>query len=202
MNIKILFSVLMFLSGPIVAQEKTAHEYHMEALREQAEYMAKARGVPTEDVWRQLKLQDAARSVTSDLREKFKDRMAGIYIEHEPIDRLVVRLKGDAKVANRKLEVDGDVLLIEFIVGQDYTHDELNEIMSKNHHQLMEAIQDIQGMFADEKEGNIVIDVYMKEKDDLKLEEMRVNGENILGVPVRIHWLPAKFRDLRKVQLD
>jgi len=186
-----------------MAQEKTAHEHFMEALKIDAEYMAKARGVPTEDVLRQLKLQHAASDgVTSGLREEFKDRMAGLYIEHEPTSRLVIRLKGDAKVADRKLEVDGDVLLIEFIVGQDYTHAELNEIMMKNHRQLMDSIDDIQGMAVDEKTGNIAIDVYMKEKDELKLEAMRVQGENILGVPVEIHGLAAKMRTMEKVQFN
>jgi len=120
-----LLGVLFF--NTTIADERTAEEIHLEALKIDAEAVAKSYQIPYQDALRQLKLQNASNEITSKLREEFLERLAGIYIEHDPIDRLVVRLKGDKVIPDRELNFDGDVLLIQFISGQNYTKNELKK---------------------------------------------------------------------------
>jgi len=197
----IVFSIWLVFSSTVLAENRTIERDQLEALEKTAEYMAKSSKISYEDALRQLKLQSASSDgYTSKLREEFSERLAGIYIEHEPVDRLVVRLTGNTEVASRRLEVDGDVLLVEFITEQPHTAEYLEKIMMENNIKLKESINDIQGMSVSEKTGEIIIDVYMDEINPSKIEEMKNVGEGILGVPVKIHVLSAKMKTLGMVR--
>jgi len=169
------------------ADGRTAEEHHAAALAKDAEAISKMYRISPSDALRRLKLQEAASErLVGQIKAEFKDRFAGSYIEHDPIDRMVVRLKGDAQVANRKLEVGDDVLLVEFITGQSHTRAELQEILNKNIPKLKESIENMQGAFVDERTGEIVLDVYMEKLDEIKIDELKEIGKRILKTPMRI----------------
>jgi len=189
-------SGLLVFSGMVFADGRTAEEHHAAALDKDAETISRMYRISPADARRRLKLQEAASErLVGQIKTEFKDRFAGSYIEHDPIDRMVVRLKGDEQVANRELEVGGDVLLVEFITGQSHTRAELQEILNKNTPRLKEAIEGLDGTFVDEKTGKVVLVVYMKETDEAKIERSKEIGEEILGVSVRISITPAQFKE-------
>jgi len=190
-----LFLALCFLlivSTNIFANDK--RDPYQEGLEKDAQTIADIYHIPYEDALRRLKLQAAASDkLVVQLKEEFKERFAGVYIEHTPVDRLVVRLKGDANIADRKLDVDGDVLLIKFIAGQSYTKVQLQEALAKNRNELKKSIEDLQGMYTDDRTGEVVLDVYMEKNDPVKINEMRHFSENILKVPVRVDRMSSRI---------
>jgi len=193
-KISILYiSALLGFYNAVFAEEKNAQEYHREALKKDAEAIAEMYQISHEDAFRRLKLQDAARqNLVAQIKEEFRDRFAGSYIKHDPVDRMVVRLKGAAEVATRELEVEGDVLLVEFISGQSYTKNELEEIIKRNHNNLKQSIKDLQGTATDDRTGEVVLFVYMKETDAIKMEDLKAIGEDVLRAPVKLIRVPTR----------
>jgi len=201
-KVSILYiSALLGFSGAVFAEGKTAQEYHREALKKDAETIAEIYQISHEDAFRRLKLQEAAgERLVAQIKEEFKERFAGSYIEHDPVDRMVVRLKGDAEVATRKLEVEGDVLLVEFKSGQPYTKNELENIFSKKQEELSFQIKNIQGHFVDEKTGEIVLIVFIREEENDEAGRIEAIAKNIIAVPVRIHRVPVEFSNFAPVR--
>jgi len=199
--LNLVFSVLLGFSGVVFADGKSAQEHYEGAMDKHAEAAAKIFNISHEESLRRLKLQAAAgKNLVTQLKGEFQERFAGSYIEHDPIDRMVVRLKGDVEVADRRLEVDGDVLLVEFVTGQAYTKTELEDILSKNREELFNQISKIQGSFVDEKTGGIVLIVFIREGDISEIERMETIAKNILGVSVMIHRVPVEFTDFASVR--
>jgi len=109
---------LGFSGWGAVGAQSSASAYE-EALKKDAQAIARMYGISHEDALRRLRIQAAASDrLIAQLREEFAARLAGIHIGHDPVDRVVVRLKGDAPVAGRQLEVDDDILPVEFMSGQ------------------------------------------------------------------------------------
>jgi len=161
-----------------------------EALNQQAEFIAKHSGLPYEDVQRQLRLQNANGGLIAGLRQEFRERMAGIYTEHYPIDRIVVRLTGDEPVASRKLQFGDDPLVVDFVVGQVYTHAELIRAIVEKSDALEKYFPELKGLSPSEKAGEVVMDMRVSEKDTETIEKMRAIAQEILQVPVRINPAP------------
>jgi len=144
----------------------------------------------------ELNLESVTRNgFVEKLREEFAGYLAGIYREYKPVHKFVVRLKGDIEIEDRIFNMDGKITLVEFIVNQPHTSDELQKIIDSYYTDLAVSIENMQGVFVDERTGEIVIDVYMK-VDDYQIEgELKNVAENILGYPVRINVLRAKLKN-------
>jgi len=184
--------VLLVFSSIAFADSKS--DVYQEGLKKDAEAIAKMYHISPADALRRLKLQAAASDkLVVQLKEEFKERFAGIYIEHDPVDRLVVRLKGDTQVEDRKIEVDGDVLLVHFIHGQSFTKKELQEARDNHSSELRLSIEGLQGTYTDDRTGEVVLVVYMDKNDPIKIEGTRKIGESILRVPVRVRRLSSKL---------
>jgi len=194
-------SIFLGLSGSVFADERTAQEHYEEALRKDAETVAESHKIPVEDALRRLRLQAAARNgIVAQLRKEFKYRMAGIYIDHEIEDRLVVRLKGQEKVDDRILDVDDYVLRVVFIVDQKHSVDETEAILEKNHEELLREFENLQATFVDEVTGDIVLVIYLEKSNDVIIDELKNIGENILKHPVKIKNVSSKMKDLTSVR--
>jgi len=185
-------SIALGLCLAVSVGAQTAQEVErvkQDALNRDAAFIAKHSGLPYEDVQRQLRLQISSGSLVGDLREEFKDRLAGIYAEHYPVDRIVVRLVGDEPVASRKLQFGNDQLMVDFIVAQTQTLAELLDAIKKNTGTLKQYFQSLQGIGPDERTGKVVLDISAPDGKQENSEEMHVIAQNILGVPVHINML-------------
>jgi len=182
--------IALGLGMAVSAGAQTAQEVErvkQEALNRDAEFISRHSGLPYEDVQRQLRLQAANGSLISGLREEFKDRFAGIYAEHYPIDRIVVRLTGDAPVVSRKLQFGNDPLVVDFIVAQAYSLVELVNAIVEKSTALKKHFPQLQGLSADERTGEVVLDILPPGKDPEAIEKMRSIAQEILQVPARIN---------------
>jgi len=185
-------SVALGFGLAVSAKAQDAQEVErvkQEALNQQAEFIARHSGLPYEDVQRQLRLQISRGSLVGDLREEFKERLAGIYAEHYPIDRIVVRLTGDEPVTSRKLQFGDDPLVVDFVVAQAQTLAELLDAIQKNTAILKQCFQRLQGIGPDERTGEVVLDISASDGEPENSEKMHAIAQKILGVPVRINML-------------
>jgi len=179
------FGVFLGFSGISFAEEKM--DPHQEGLKKDAEAIAKMQRISPEDAQRRLKLQAAASDqLVVPLKEEFKERLVGIYIEHTPVDRLVVRLKGDTPVPDRYLNVEGDTLVTTFIHGHSHTKAELREVLDKNWQALQTAIQGLHGSYTDERTGEVVLMVDRRNNEALHEETLQTIAAGILDIPFRI----------------
>jgi len=182
--------------GWVAADAQNFGNTYEEVLKKDAQAISRTHGISHENAVRRLRIQAAASDrLIAQLGEEFAARLAGIYIEHDPVDRVVVRLKGDAPIASRKLEVDGDALLVEFISGQAYTQAEIEGIMDKHMDALKKSVPGLQGVFVDDKTGEAVLTVFLKENDLRKIQEMRESAQKLLGIPIRIHRISSRIEN-------
>jgi len=169
------------------SQAQDAKTLHYEALKKDAEFISRATGESHENTLRQLQLENdiAEQKISIKLREEFKERLTGISIDHKKGSRLLVLLKGDEKVPERILQINGNVLLVDFRSGYSHTNAELRTILLSKDKELAEAFPGLNGSFTDEQTGEIVLDI-LKE-DSNNIESMRMRAKEILGAPVRIN---------------
>jgi len=181
----------MGICGTVAADMHDAQKHGQEARQQAAEFLSRNTKISYETALQRLKFQDAVEKtqLTAKLREEFNGHIAGIYLEHEPQSRVVVRLKGDMQIANRKLQFDENTLLIvDFVSGGKYTHDELRTALMKNLYTLKSNLPGFDSAYASEKTGEVVIHVVGEEEKSDYLKEV---AQKILEVPVRISVLSA-----------
>jgi len=179
-------SIAFGLTLSFSSQAQDAKTLHYEALKKDAEFVSRATGESYENTLRQLQLESdiAEQKIPIKLREEFKERLTGISIDHKKGSRLLVLLKGDEKVPERILQINGNALLVDFRSGYSHTNAELKTIFLSKSKELNEAFPGLDGLFADEQTGEIVLQIL---KDDSNsIESMRMRAKEILGAPVRI----------------
>jgi len=198
--LKVFLITLLGFSGMVFAENTPKKEIYEEALRKEAEAIAESHQISFEDALRRLRLQAAARNgIVAQLKKEFKDRLAGIYIDHEIDDRLVVRLKGLEKIKDRIIKIDEYDLRVIFEAGQKYSVEEIGALLKEKRGRLLKEIKNIQATFVDETTGEIVLVVLLKEKDNVLIEELKVIGESILNHPVKIKKISSAIFELTSV---
>ncbi len=132
-----------------------------------------------------ITVQEHAAELTEKLRTQYASRLAGVYIEHEPADRLVVRLTGHKPVRTQFHHVGADTLEVAFETGAAHTVQQLTHGLEKALEVgLRERSSGIHGGYVDERTGAIVIDVDQGTQD---LARLTTQAEQLAGVPVRLN---------------
>jgi len=175
------------------AQAQDAKTLFHEALKKDAEFISRATGETVENTLRQLQLENdiAEQKISINLREEFRDRLTGISINHEQGSRLIVLLKGNEKVPERVLQINGNTLLVDFRPGYSHTHAELQAVLQGKGKELAEAFPGLDGSFADERTGEIVLHILKDDSNSTEL--MRMRAKEILGAPVRIDEVSSRM---------
>jgi hypothetical protein len=78
--------------APSADADAATYLEHPEALRLDAEELAKASGRPVDEVLRELELAPVAQELIADVKERAGDRFAGAWVEHEPSWQLHIAL--------------------------------------------------------------------------------------------------------------
>lgn len=87
------------------------------ALMQDAGQYARAFGVTLDEAMHRLRAQADSVAVTDRLRETYRDRWAGIAIDHSPTYRIVILLTGTAPVPDQSVMAGGIVVPIVFRTG-------------------------------------------------------------------------------------
>ena len=105
------------LASTAAAQAPPRLETAAEALDQDARLYAAQHQVTQTEALRRLRVQQASAIATDRIVTEFRDRLAGISIEHSPEFRIAVLLTGTEAVPDRRLAVAGTSVPIVFQVG-------------------------------------------------------------------------------------
>lgn len=130
-----------------------------EALDVDAAYLAKSGEVSKSEAMRRLRVQQHAGDISEKIRTRYADRLAGIYIEHEPASRLVVRLTGNDPVRPEFHQFDGDQLEVSYLTGAEHTFQDLQQRFEATFGALQARVPGLQGGYVDERTGEVVVEV-------------------------------------------
>ncbi len=177
----IAFAALLALTTPAAARIQTPAE----ALAQDAVTYAALHAVPQDEALRRLHAQQDSVPATDAIAAEFRDRLAGLTIEHSPY-RIVVLLTGPDPVAPRILPVGGMTVPVLFRTGALVTHDRLLAALTAHQGEIRVALRRPPGIGIDPRTGELVV---MAAPADLVNEDVptlsaRLAG--IAGVPVRI----------------
>lgn len=163
-------------------------------LKQDAEKYAQITKSEPEKVYRRFLTEHYSTSIIEELRTKYKNRLAGIYIEHEPYSRVVVKLVGNTKEVSKSFSIPQPQyvklrqittpieLKIEFQENAQYTTQQLNDVLESRSKEIAAIYPNLQGMFVDEKTGGIVLTIIKGNDDQKKLEKVK----SLLNLPVRL----------------
>ncbi len=132
-----------------------------------------------------LRVQYDADAIVRQLRDTYAARLAGLFWKQAEGEesRLVVRLTGDEPVENERMTVCGEPLTVEFVAGQMYTREELQKLHSDNLKWFRGKFRGLQGTYADERTGEIVLEIYTPEAEGADVEAAKREAESRLDAP-------------------
>ncbi|MDB5700925.1 MAG: hypothetical protein JWL66_1124 [Sphingomonadales bacterium] len=166
-----------------------------EALAEDAaEYARQFEVLPAEALHR-LAAQQASVAVTDALADHYRDRLAGIAIEHRPAYRIVVNLTGDQQVPEQRLALGGMIVPILFRTGALVTRDRVIWAMTNHQPAIRAALARPPGMGLDPRTGELVVIIGASDAAT-GVEAIKTRLEAIAGVPVQIRVLDRVDKNL------
>ncbi|MBI7467571.1 hypothetical protein JEV30_23630 [Pseudomonas aeruginosa] len=136
-----------------------------------------------------LNVEAQSAGIVESIRERYKNRLAGIYIEHYPVHRLVVHLTGSEPVPAQSHKFGDDTLVVEFQPGAAHTVSELvTALKAATQGDVAASIPGSHGGYVDERTGELVIEVKPSAEagKEPAVAAARSKVQQVLGVPVRI----------------
>ncbi|HEX4693353.1 hypothetical protein [Sphingomonas sp.] len=182
----------MLIALPAAAQVETTAPHIQtpsEALSQDATEYAKLFGVPQDEAERRLRALAESVSATDRIGDTYRDRLAGISIEHRPSLRILVYLTGDTPVPTENLTVGGMTLPIIFKTGAKATRDRVIWAMTYHQAAIRAALPSPPAMGLDPRTGELVVIVPTATAAAAGREALRARLEAIAGVPVRLRVL-------------
>ncbi len=159
-----------------------------EALAEDAAEYARQFGVSLPEAIARLTAQDISTPITDAIGEHYRDRLAGIAIEHRPSYRIIVSLTGTAPVAPQSV-VTGDITVpILFRTGARVTRDQVIWAMTNHQAALRAALHTPPGMGLDPRTGELTILIGSADASG-GTAALKARLEAIAGVPVQVRLL-------------
>jgi streptogrisin C len=160
-----------------------------EALTQDAAEYARQFGVPQLEAERRLRALTDSVGATDSIEVAYRDRLAGISIEHRPALRILVYLTGDAAVPERRLSAGGMSVPIVFRTGAKATRDRVIWAMTWHQGAIRAALPNPPAMGLDPRTGELVVIVPTATAAADGSEAIRAKLEAIAGVPVRLRVL-------------
>ena len=140
-----------------------------------------------------LRVQFGGDALVRALRETYASRLAGLFWDQlaGKESRLVLRLTGEEPVENNSMMVCSEPLTVVFVPGAMHAREELAKLHSSNLEWLRSTFPGLQGTYADERTGEIVLEVFEPEGGS-DVEAFRKEAESRLGASLRVEMTTAK----------
>ncbi|HEY1077673.1 MAG TPA: hypothetical protein VGE51_13365 [Fontimonas sp.] len=156
-----------------------------QALEATAALAAKYHRISPEAARARLQVERAAGPIAERVRTQYADRLAGIYIEHTPTSRLVVRLTGHDAVRTEFHNVAGHNLEVAYLLGAGHTLADLQQRFDAGFHKLQQRVPEVESGYVDERTGDVVIEVLRDAKSPRVADLQRAAG-GAFGVATRV----------------
>jgi hypothetical protein len=149
--------------GAVAAQSPGSDRFHP-ASAEQArassiQMVAKSFGLTPAAAASRMNVEEHAPDIVERIRTQYANRLAGVYIEHAPTHRLVVRLTGFSTVPREFYQFGNDQLVVDYKVGAEYTLANLQKRFERGFAGLKERLPQLQSGYVDERTGELVLEV-------------------------------------------
>jgi hypothetical protein len=160
-----------------------------DALAQDAAEYARQNAVPLDEALFRLRAQQETVATTDRLALLYKDRLAGISIEHHPEYRIVVLLTGDQPVADEAVVAAGRTIAITFHTGAPATRDGILAAIGKHQAEIRAALPHPPGMGVDPRTGELVVMLNDADVRAIDPVAMKEKLSRLAGVPVRLRVL-------------
>ncbi len=179
-------SVVTAPPAPAVAPPSI--ETPVQALAQDAADYARQFGVSPAEAQARLTAQDASVAVTDAIAARYRDRIAGIAIEHKPAYRILVFLVGAEPVPPQRLTVGTLTVPIVFRTGAKVTRDRVIWAMTYHQAAIRASLRTPPGMGLDPRTGELVVIVGRADAPG-GTAALDARLEAIAGVPVQVRVL-------------
>ncbi len=159
-----------------------------QALAQDAAEYAREFGVGADEALRRLRAMADSVPATDRIAEQYRDRLAGISIEHRPDFRIIVSLTGTAPIAGQRILVGGMIVPIVFRTGAAATRERVIWAMTWHQAAIAAVLPKPPAMGFDPRTGELVI-VVNSDQPGGATEALRAKLSAIAGVPVRLRFL-------------
>lgn len=184
-----------------------AHASTREQVKLHANEYIKSHNVSLDEAINRLAIQESRSDVLSQIEHQYANRLAGTYIEHDPIYKVVIRLKGNEPVKNFTINMKnitgvGKPILqlpIEFQTGAFETKAEGLERLHKSANEIKRQFNNVQGLSYDERSGEIKILLFsgLNEAKSNTQNAQKINliSSKFNNLPFKIEYVNAEFKD-------
>ena len=159
------------------------------ALQRDAQTWAAVAGLPVEEAARQLRAQADTIAVTDGLAAEFRDRLAGIVVEHRPAYLIRVLLTGDGFVPDRHVVAGGMDVAIEFRTGALATRAQLVAALSQHQAAIRAGLRRPPGLAVDPAVGALAVLLSNADAEGRAPDELEQRLADLTGVPVIVRLL-------------
>lgn len=128
-----------------------------EAIAQDAAQYAVRHGVDPAEASARLRAQEDSVSVTDRIARRYRERLAGISIEHAPEYRIVVLLTGSAPVAPRMIRAGRLDVPVLFRTGARATREQMAAAIPTHRDAIRAILPRAQGMGVDMRTGELVV---------------------------------------------
>ncbi|HYW09048.1 MAG TPA: S1 family peptidase [Longimicrobium sp.] len=171
-----------------------------ESLEQDARSYAAEYNVSIGEAVRRLRVQEQQGETVARLREANPGRFAGLWLEHQPEFRLVVRLAGNAPAGPEFRSVAaGSPTPVAFVTGAATTEAQVLDRIQKSGPRFRAVFQGLAGTDHDVRNGDIVLSVHEKGASGQSVRARSAALTRQVGHPVRVQLLdtPLRRQDVR-----
>lgn len=158
----------------------------IEALAQDGAEYARLYGLPLDRAMRELQAQEASVAATDALRETYKARLAGLYIEHRDGVHIVMLLTDSAPVPDHAILAAGLTVPVTFRTGAPATRDQILAAITAHQADIRAALRNPPGMGVDPRTGMLAVMVKADDVGDDGADALAARLSSIAGVPVEI----------------
>ncbi|HWU72179.1 MAG TPA: hypothetical protein VN137_01750, partial [Sphingomonas sp.] len=176
--------LLLLVALPRLAAAQTVETPVKALARDAAEY-AKLFAVPQDEAERRLTALEASVPITDAIEARYRDRIAGISIQHRPDFRINVYLTGTDVVPDETLQLGGMAVPITFRTGALASRDKVIWAVTWHQAQIRSMFSRPPAMGLDPRTGELVVLITSGEAKS-GVEQWRKKVEAVAGVPVSI----------------
>lgn len=168
------------------------------ALAQDAAEYARQFAVSQDEAERRLHAQQDSARDTAKLQEKYRDRLAGVAVEHTPAYRIIFYLTGTGAVRDRTIRAGGMRVPVVFRTGAKATREQVAWAVTYHQAAIRAALPAPPGMGLDPRTGELVVIVgRASAAAGDGADAIKVRLQDIAGVPVQVRVL-----DRTDVNLD
>ncbi|MEO5865904.1 MAG: hypothetical protein ABIS14_04945 [Sphingomonas sp.] len=176
------------ISLPNTPKDNAGRQTADQSLAQDGAEYARQFGVSLDNARQRLRAQEESVAATDGIGKRYRDRLAGISVEHSPAFRIVVYLTGTIPVPDEHVAAGGLDVPIVFRTGAKATRDRVIWAITNHQGEIGALFPTLPAMGLDPRSGELVI-IVNQAVAAADVEALRGKIAALAGVPTRIRTL-------------